>query len=102
MSYMTLSSQEKITISEKNSLMTPFFTLFVLSRASDNIILLKILGGRMHGPSPHLKFLGGPSPQSPLGFRPWADTILVKYGKNNMGQTQHGPSKWCDFDGPKR
>src|SRR6218665_2491561 len=43
MSYMTLSSQEKT----------------------------KYWGGRMHGPSPPPQiFLGGPSPQSPLDFRP--------------------------------
>ena len=47
----------KTTISEKNSLTTPFFTLFVLSRASDNTTSQNI-GGRMHGPSPHLKFWG--------------------------------------------
>src|SRR6218665_679471 len=53
MSYMTLSSQENT-----------FFTLFILSRASTTL-LLKILGGRMHGPSPHLKFLGDRPPQHP-------------------------------------
>src|SRR6218665_2022793 len=38
MSYMTLCPllTRKTNISEKNSLMTRFFTLFVLSRASDN------------------------------------------------------------------
>src|SRR6218665_1525234 len=51
MSYMIFSSEEKHL----------FKTLFILSRASDNSILLKILGGRMHGPSRHLKF-GGPPP----------------------------------------
>src|SRR6218665_1385909 len=35
--------------SEKNSLIRPFFTLFVLSRASDNTTSLNI-GGPMHGP----------------------------------------------------
>src|SRR6218665_34031 len=47
----------------------PFFTLFILSHASDNTTSLNI-GGPMHGPSPHLKFLGGPSAKSPLGLRP--------------------------------
>ena len=40
---------------------TPFLTLFVLSRASDNTTSQNI-GGRMHGPSPHLKFLGDRPP----------------------------------------
>src|SRR6218665_4076534 len=48
---------------------TPFFTLLILSRASDNTTSLNIGEGPMHGPSPHLKF-GGPPPQSPLGLRP--------------------------------
>src|SRR6218665_1646677 len=38
--------------------------------AHPTTLLLKILGGRMHGPSPHLKFGGGPSSQSTLGLRP--------------------------------
>src|SRR6218665_3183066 len=61
----------KTTISETNSLTTPFFTLFVLSRASDTTsLLLKLLGGRMNGPSPPQFFLGETFPQSPLGLRP--------------------------------
>ena len=52
-SYITLSSQEK-----------PFFLLFSYFRAHPTTLLLKILGGRMHGPSPTSNF-GGPSPQSP-------------------------------------
>src|SRR6218665_437453 len=58
----------KTTISENNSFLTPFFTLFLLSRASDNTILLKILGGRMHGPSPTSNF-GGTVPPVLLGLR---------------------------------
>src|SRR6218665_3886102 len=59
----------KTTISENNSFMTPFFTLFLLSRASDNTILLKILGGRMHGPSPTSNF-GGTVPPGLLARSP--------------------------------
>src|SRR6218665_2569824 len=33
-------------------------------------LLLKILGGRMHGPSPHLNFFGEPSPSPNLGLHP--------------------------------
>src|SRR6218665_1836574 len=53
----------------------PFFTLFILSRASDNTTSQNI-GGRMHGPSPTSYFLGGPSPSPPLGLRPWEWTPL--------------------------
>src|SRR6218665_3621695 len=53
----------KTTISEKNFLITPFFTLFVLSRASDNITSLNI-GETNAWAVPHLKFWGDrpPSP----------------------------------------
>jgi len=54
MSYMTLSSQEK-----------HLFTLFILSRASNNTTSQNI-GGTDAWAVPHLKF-GGPSP---LGIRP--------------------------------
>src|SRR6218665_3824457 len=50
------------TISEKNSLTTPFFLLCSYFRAHPTTLLLKILWGRMHGPSPHLKFEGDRSP----------------------------------------
>src|SRR6218665_2259531 len=45
------------TISEKNSLATPFFLLCSCFRAHPTTLLLKILGGRMH-----LKFVGGTVP----------------------------------------
>src|SRR6218665_845523 len=54
MSYMTISSQEN-----------HHFSLCSYFHAHPTTQLLKILGGPMHGPSPHLKFEGGPSPQSP-------------------------------------
>src|SRR6218665_44718 len=41
----------------KKSFMTPFFTLFVLSRASDNTTSLKLLEGTDAWAVPHLKFL---------------------------------------------
>src|SRR6218665_1508222 len=58
-------------ISEKNSFMTLFFTLFVLSRASDNTTSQNIWGGRMHGPSPTSNFGGTVPPILPIGLRPW-------------------------------
>src|SRR6218665_2848588 len=69
MSYLTLSSQEK-------HLFNTFFTLFILSRASDNTTSLNI-GGPMHGPSPTSNF-GETVPQSPLGLRPcvWQSSSL--------------------------
>src|SRR6218665_1629562 len=60
----------KTTISEKNSLIRPFFTLLILSRASDNTTSLNIGGTNNAWAVPHLKFLGGPSPQYLLGLRP--------------------------------
>jgi len=51
----------KTPISENNSLMTPFFTLFVLLRASDKHYFSKYW---MHGPSPTSNF-GGTVPPFP-------------------------------------
>src|SRR6218665_1678036 len=59
MSYMTISSQEKHN-----------FSLCSCFHAHPTTLLLKILGGPMHERSPHLKFWGGPSPQSPLALPP--------------------------------
>jgi len=48
---------------------TPFFTPFILSRASDNTTCTsQNIRGRMHGPS-HTSNLGGLSPQSLRGLR---------------------------------
>src|SRR6218665_1866780 len=52
----------KITISENNSLTTPFFTLFVLSRASNNTISQN--SGGTGAWAVHPTF-GGPSPSPP-------------------------------------
>src|SRR6218665_2414295 len=80
---MTLSSP-KTTISENNSLIRPFFTLFILSRASDNTTCLNI-GGPMHGPSPTSNF-GGTIPQvsapasssiSYSGLPPWPEGVCL-------------------------
>src|SRR6218665_2203346 len=53
----------KPPILENNSLMTPFLLCFYF-RAHQTTLLFKILGRRMHGPSPASN-LGGPSPQFP-------------------------------------
>src|SRR6218665_3272031 len=59
MSYMTISSQENHYFT-KNSF-TPFFKLCSCFLAHPTTLLLKILGGAMHGPSyPHQIF--SPSP----------------------------------------
>src|SRR6218665_961360 len=47
----------------------PFFTLFILSRISDNTASQNI-GGTNAWAVPPPQILGGPSPQSPLGLRP--------------------------------
>src|SRR6218665_1695574 len=54
MSYMTISSQEN----HHYSLCSYFHT-------HPTTLLLKILGGPMHGPSPPPQILGGPSPPVP-------------------------------------
>src|SRR6218665_875293 len=62
--YMTLSSQEKSTISEMNSLRTPFFTLFELSRPSHNTSSLNI-GGTNAWAVPPPQIFWGTVPQPP-------------------------------------
>ena len=67
-----LSSQEKhlFPFSRQKFLMTfTFFYSVHYFRPHPTTLLHKILGGRMHGPSPHLKTLGGIVPLVPLGFR---------------------------------
>ena len=60
----------KTPISENNSFIAPFFTLFVLSRTSDNTTSQNI-GGTDTWAIPPPQILGGPSPSLPLGLRPW-------------------------------
>src|SRR6218665_1795603 len=67
MSYMTLSSQEK-ALQKKFLDGTYFFLLCSIFRAHPTTLLLKILGGPMHGPSPTSNF-GGTVPHSPLSLR---------------------------------
>src|SRR6218665_1721210 len=62
----------KNPISENNSLVTPFFTLFLLSRSSDNTTSQNI-GGTDAWAIPHLKFFWGAVPQSLLGLRPYQE-----------------------------
>src|SRR6218665_2595718 len=65
MSYMIIFSQEK-----------HHFSLCSYFHTHPTTLLLKILGGPMHGPSPHLKFWGDrpPSPhRSPPLSRPTLD-----------------------------
>src|SRR6218665_789767 len=58
-----------------NSSFTPLFTQFVVCLTSNNSTSQNI-GGRMHGPTPHLKF-GGVPPLHPLSLRPWIDVFAV-------------------------
>ena len=55
----------------ENSFTTSFFTLFILSRASDNTTSQNI-GGTDTWSVPHLKLLGETVPPVPLGLCPWA------------------------------
>src|SRR6218665_654525 len=66
---------EKTSISERNSLMTPFL-LCSYFRAHQTTLLLKILGDGCMGRPPSQIF-GGPSPQSPLGLRPCQEFMTV-------------------------
>ena len=66
MLYMTISSQENHN-----------FSLFILSRTSDNTASQNIGGGPMHGPSPHLKFWGDRPPSPTLGLRPWSVILFA-------------------------
>jgi len=50
-----------------------FFLLCSYFRAHPTTLLLKILGGRMHGPSPP-QILGDRPPPVPLGLRPGGNT----------------------------
>src|SRR6218665_375653 len=74
MSYMTHSSREKPLFKKLIPWSHLLFTLFLLSRTSDNTTSQNI-GGRMHGPFPHPTYLGD-RPQSPLGLRPWLFLFL--------------------------
>src|SRR6218665_3025871 len=58
---------------------TQFFTLFMLSRTSDNTTPQNI-GGTNAWAVPPPQILGGPSPQSPPGLRPWR-RAMVKAAK---------------------
>src|SRR6218665_3449012 len=56
---------------------TPFFTLFILSRTSDNTTSQNIGGGPMHGPPPPPQILGGTAPpQSPPRSPPLISSII--------------------------
>src|SRR6218665_374751 len=62
----------KTTNSKK---MTLFYSIRTFVRIRQHYFS-KYLGERMHVPSPHLKFFGGPSP---LGLCPWIDVIKLHY-----------------------
>src|SRR6218665_2033637 len=69
MSYMTISSENN-------------FSLCSCFHAHPTTLLLKILGGPMHGRSPHLKFWGTVPPvlprSPPLDLRTLATTMQVR------------------------
>src|SRR6218665_2033473 len=76
MSYMTISSQEKHN-----------FSLCSCFHAHPTTLLLKILGGPMHGRSPHLKIFGGTVPPVPPRSPPCPEacknyTYLQSWRKN--------------------
>src|SRR6218665_3371166 len=62
----------KTTISEKNSLTTPFFRSVRTFAPIRQHYFSKYWGGTGCMGRSRTSNLGGPSPQSPLGLRPWA------------------------------
>jgi len=67
---MTIFLTKNLDFKTKNSSLKPF--LFTPYFASHQIkVLLKILVGRMHGPSPHLKYFWGTVPPVPLSLHQW-------------------------------
>src|SRR6218665_1752243 len=67
---------------------TQFFTLFMLSRPSDNTTSQNI-GGTNAWEVPHLKFWGDRSPQSPLGLRP----CIYERRRRRIGGNKRGTRK---------
>src|SRR6218665_3569135 len=63
MTYMALSSRETPLYLRKNYLMAPFSYSVRTFRVHPTTLLLKILGRRMHGPFPYLKFCGTVPPE---------------------------------------
>src|SRR6218665_3995437 len=62
---------------------TQFFTLFMLSRTSDNTTSQNIGGDQWIGGPPTSNFWGGgPSPQYPLGLRPCSPCRPPTSGQN--------------------
>src|SRR6218665_3486401 len=69
----------------KNSLITPLFTQFVLTHASNNTTSRNIWGTDTWA-VPHLKFWEGPSP---ISFRPWLPHIANKFDDiHNSGDNE--------------
>jgi len=62
---MTLSSQEKHYFRNENSFVTPYFTLFLLSHASDNTTSQNIGGSDAWAVPPTSNFSGTVSPVPP-------------------------------------
>src|SRR6218665_2378063 len=74
----------------------PFLVTWYFSRASHNTILLQILGGRMHGPSPP-QIWGGrpPAPKSPpMAMGMFAEVVLhpkcAESALSDMAAALHG------------
>src|SRR6218665_1506821 len=85
MSYRDPFYTGKTTLSEKNSLIRQFFTLFILSHTSDNTTSLNI-GGTNAWAVPHLKFWGDrplSPPRSPPLPRVTVRTLKPKTLKNH-------------------
>src|SRR6218665_3904024 len=75
---MSLFLPKNLYFRTKHSFMTPFPVSSYFAKHPITL-LLEILGGRMRGPSLHLKFFWGTVPQVPLSLRPW-ETVLKVHG----------------------
>src|SRR6218665_1109513 len=60
---------------------TQFFTLFMLSRTSDNTTSQNIGGDQCTGGPPTSNFGGDRPPQSPLGLRPCTQAHAMPYAR---------------------
>src|SRR6218665_3426514 len=72
MSYMTFPHKNNHYFRKEFLYDTFFYSVRIFARMRQLTLLLQILGGRMHGPSPTSNF-GGTVPPAPLGLRPWIE-----------------------------
>src|SRR6218665_877191 len=86
--YIALFLTRKTSISEEKVLHDSVFTQFVYFHTHPITLLLQILEGRIHGPSPHLKFWGDLPPVLPKSPPMHRSKIeRINYSANNIHPT---------------